>query len=140
MSWHKFVSVAALGGLLILPAAASAQSATTGSIAGAVKDVTGAVLAGVTVEAASPALIEKVRTVVTDAEGQYKIIELRPGTYSITFTLTGFSTVKREVPEPGCADPWSGRRAGGRLDGHPGRWRVVGTKLHDAGHPRGTTD
>jgi len=61
-----------------------------------VKDTTGAVLPGVTVEAASPALIERVRTVVTDAQGQYKIVDLRPGTYTITFTLPGFATVKRE--------------------------------------------
>src|SRR5436190_23080625 len=73
-----------------------AQSATTGSIAGVVRDATGAALPGVTVEAASPALIEKVRTVVTDGEGQYKIVDLRPGTYTVTFTLPGFSTVKRE--------------------------------------------
>ena len=53
-------------------------------------------LPGVTVEAASPALIEKTRTAVTDGTGQYRIIDLRPGTYSLTFTLTGFNTVKRE--------------------------------------------
>src|SRR5262245_55041024 len=74
---------------------ASAQSAT-GSIAGVVKDTTGAVLPGVTVEASSPALIEKVRTAVTDASGNYKIVDLRPGVYSVTFTLTGFNTYKRE--------------------------------------------
>src|SRR5688500_7170429 len=82
--------------LAALPAMAAAQSSTSGSIAGVVKDATGAVLPGVTVEAASPALIEKVRTVVTDGEGQYKIIDLRPGTYSVTFTLPGFGTVRRE--------------------------------------------
>ena len=60
------------------------------------KDTSGAVLPGVTVEAASPALIEKVRTVVTDGAGQYKIVDLRPGVYTVTFTLAGFSTVKRE--------------------------------------------
>jgi hypothetical protein len=54
------------------------------------------VLPGVTVEAASPALIEKVRTAITDSTGQYRIIDLRPGTYSLTFTLTGFNAVKRE--------------------------------------------
>jgi hypothetical protein len=69
---------------------------STGTIAGAAKDTTGAVLPGVTVEAASPALIEKVRTVTTDSAGEYKIVDLRPGTYSVTFTLTGFGTVKRE--------------------------------------------
>src|SRR5438552_1400463 len=73
-----------------------AQSATTGSIAGVVRDATGAVLPGVTVEAASPALIEKVRTVITDGQGQYKIVDLRPGVYTVTFTLAGFSSFKRE--------------------------------------------
>src|SRR2546422_5168633 len=86
-------------GLLFVPAVALAESATTGAIAGVVRDPTGAVLPGVTVEAASPALIEKVRTVVTDGEGQYKIVDLRPGTYTVTFTLVGFSTVKREGVE-----------------------------------------
>ena len=70
--------------------------AVDGSIAGVVKDTTGAVLPGVTVEAASPALIEKARTVVTDGQGAYKIVDLRPGTYTVTFTLTGLPTVKRE--------------------------------------------
>jgi hypothetical protein len=79
---------------LLLPALASAQSGS--GIAGVVKDTSGAVLPGVTVEAASPALIEKVRTVVTDGEGQYKIVGLVPGSYSVTFTLTGFNTIKRE--------------------------------------------
>jgi carboxypeptidase family protein len=78
--------------LLFLPAAARAQSA----IAGVVKDTTGAVLPGVTVEVASPALIERVRSATTDAQGLYKILDLRPGTYSITFSLPGFATVKRE--------------------------------------------
>src|SRR5437763_6635283 len=70
--------------------------AQTASIAGVVKDTTGAVLPGVTVEAASPALIEKSRSAVTDTAGQYKIVDLRPGTYDVTFTLTGFNSVKRE--------------------------------------------
>ena len=78
--------------LLLLPAAAYAQAAITG----VVKDASGAVLPGVTVEAASPVLIEKVRSVVSDATGQYRIVDLRPGTYSVTFSLPGFSTVKRE--------------------------------------------
>src|SRR6188768_41261 len=74
------------------PALALAQ----GTIAGSVKDGTGALLPGVTVEAASPALIEKVRSVVTDGSGQYRIVDLRPGTYSVTFTLPGFTTFKRD--------------------------------------------
>jgi hypothetical protein len=75
-----------------LPAIAFAQA----SITGVVKDTSGAVLPGVTVEVASPALIEKTRSAVSDGTGQYRIVDLRPGTYSVTFTLTGFSTVKRE--------------------------------------------
>src|SRR4029453_11449927 len=78
--------------LTIVPAAAYAQA----SIAGVVKDTSGAVLPGVTVEAASPALIEKVRSVATDGSGQYRVENLRPGAYTVTFTLAGFSTVKRE--------------------------------------------
>jgi hypothetical protein len=86
----------ALTCLSIVPAVAHAQGA---SIAGVVKDTSGAVLPGVTVEAASPVLIEKVRTAVTDGSGQYKIIEILPGTYTVTFTLPGFSTVKHEGVE-----------------------------------------
>jgi len=85
--------------LWLVPVTAWAQAATSGGIAGVVKDPTGAVLPGVTVEASSPALIEKVRSVVSDAEGQYKIVDLRPGTYTVTFTLTGFSPVRREGVE-----------------------------------------
>lgn len=82
-------------GCMALPATARAQSA----FAGVVKDATGAVLPGVTVEAASPALIEKVRSVTTDANGLYRIENLRPGTYTITFNLPGFSAVKRDGVE-----------------------------------------
>jgi hypothetical protein len=78
--------------LVCLPASLYAQAAITG----VVKDTSGAVLPGVTVEAASPQLIEKVRTAVTDGSGQYRIIDLRPGTYTVTFTLTGFNAVRRE--------------------------------------------
>jgi hypothetical protein len=77
---------------LLLPASAYAQA----SITGVVKDSSGAVLPGVTVEASSPALIEKVVSAVTDEAGLYRIVDLRPGTYSVEFTLPGFSTVKRE--------------------------------------------
>jgi hypothetical protein len=66
------------------------------SITGTVKDPTGAVLPGVTVEAASDVLIERVRSAATDSTGQYRIVDLRPGTYVVTFTLTGFNTFKRE--------------------------------------------
>src|SRR4051812_35829221 len=78
--------------LVMVPAAAFAQA----TIAGVVKDSSGAVLPGVLVEAASPALIEKVRSAVTDSTGQYRIVDLRAGAYSVTFSLTGFSSVKRE--------------------------------------------
>jgi hypothetical protein len=81
---------------MLVPVAVYAQAVTGASIAGTVKDSSGAVLPAVTVEAASSALIEKVRTAVTDSTGQYKIENLRPGTYSVTFTLSGFNTVKRE--------------------------------------------
>ena len=85
-----------IGLLVLVSQPVFAQSSTAGSIAGVVKDASGGVLPGVTVEAASPALIEKVRTVITDAGGQYRITDLRPGTYTVTFTLTGFATVRRE--------------------------------------------
>src|SRR4051794_23216790 len=65
-------------------------------ISGTVKDATGAVLPGVTVEAASAALIERVRSVITDDRGAYQLVDLRPGSYTVTFSLPGFSTVKRE--------------------------------------------
>lgn len=84
--------LAAVVSLLVLPAAAFAQS----GVAGVARDSSGGVLPGVTVEAASDALIERVRTVVTDGNGQYRILDLRPGTYTVTFSLTGFSTVRRE--------------------------------------------
>jgi hypothetical protein len=81
-----------LAWIILIPTAALAQAV----IAGTVKDSSGAVLPGVTVEAASPALIEKVRTGVSDGSGQYRIEDLRPGTYTLTFSLTGFSGVRRE--------------------------------------------
>src|SRR4051794_41045943 len=74
---------------MLTPRIASAQQATASGIAGAVRDTSGAVLPGVTVEATSPALIEKVRSVITNTEGRFNIVDLRPGTYAVTFTLTG---------------------------------------------------
>ena len=81
---------------LIVPLGARAQDVSSGSFAGVIRDASGAVLPGVTVEAASPALIEKVRATVSDGEGRYRIPGLRPGTYSVTFTLPGFKTVRRD--------------------------------------------
>src|SRR5712672_2265428 len=92
--WVLLSAMGVLALLFVLPGNAAAQD--NGSIAGVARDTTGAVLPGVTVEASSPALIEKVRVVVTDDQGNYKIVDLRPGTYSVTFTLPGFSTFKRE--------------------------------------------
>jgi carboxypeptidase family protein len=81
--------------LLLLPVPLFAQASVTGTV----RDASGAVLPGVTVEAASPVLIEKTRSAVTDGTGQYRIIDLKPGTYALTFTLQGFATVKREAVE-----------------------------------------
>src|SRR6266511_709611 len=81
-----------IGWLVILQTSAFAQS----TLSGVVRDSSGAVLPGVTVEAASDALIEKVRSATTDGTGQYRILDLRPGTYIVTFTLTGFNLVRRE--------------------------------------------
>src|SRR5688572_5804331 len=81
--------------LILVAAPVSAQSIGA-TIAGTVRDASGAVLPGVSVEAASPELIEKVRTAVTDGTGQFRIIDLRPGQYTVTFTLQGFNTVRRD--------------------------------------------
>ena len=87
----KVVLSAAL--LLLLTSSAAYAQAT---IAGVVRDSSGALLPGVTVEATSPSLTEKIRTVVSDATGQYRIVTLPPGSYTVTFSLTGFKTIKRE--------------------------------------------
>ena len=84
--------------LVALPTSAAAQSA----VAGIVKDSSGAVLPGVTVEASSDVLIEKMKAVTTDGTGQFRIVDLRPGIYAVTFSLPGFQTIKREqVDLPG---------------------------------------
>jgi hypothetical protein len=82
---------------VLLPSLAFAQ----GTLTGTVRDQSGGILPGVTVEASSPVLIEKVRTAVTDGAGQYRITGLNPGTYSLTFMLTGFNVAKREGVELG---------------------------------------
>jgi hypothetical protein len=92
-----FRAILLLAALLTVSGSAFAQE--LGTIAGVVKDASGGLLPGVSVEAASPALIEKVRTAVTDGSGQYRIINLPPGAYTVTFTLTGFSNVRREGVE-----------------------------------------
>src|SRR6478736_2263390 len=86
-----FVRSLGLLALLLMPVSAWAQT-----LAGVVTDNSGAVLPGVTVEASSPALIEKVRTATTDGSGRYRIESLQPGQYAVSFSLAGFSTQKRE--------------------------------------------
>src|SRR5262245_30057130 len=93
----RCIKTLALFTLVLLTSASVA--AQTGAIAGTVRDNTGAVLPGVTVEVSSPALIEKVRSTVTDGEGQYRVIDLRPGVYAVAFALTGFSGLRREGVE-----------------------------------------
>lgn len=93
--WTKAIAFALAGlGYLSLGSAAWAQQGS--GIAGVVRDTSGLAMPGVTIEAASPALIEKVRTVTSDGEGRYTIVDLRPGTYTVTFSLEGFSTIKRD--------------------------------------------
>jgi hypothetical protein len=86
------MALALLAALVLLPSAALAQ----GTLQGVVTDTSGAVLPGVTIEAASPALIEGVRSTVTGGEGRFTITALRPGTYAISFVLPGFATVVQE--------------------------------------------
>lgn len=88
-------AVGIVAALWFLSTDTSAQTLPT-SIAGVVRDSSGSVVPGVTVEASSDVLIEKVRTAMTDASGEYKILNLRPGTYAVTFSLTGFNTIRRE--------------------------------------------
>ena len=91
--------LSALNGLVIgmaMLVLASGTASAQSSITGLVKDTTGAVMPGVTIEAASPALIERTRSVSSDAQGRYAIVDLRPGPYKLTFTLQGFRTVIQE--------------------------------------------
>src|SRR5262245_6429493 len=95
MKTHRIARVLILIAVSLLPINSWAQTAS-GTIAGVVRDTSGAVMPGVTVEASSPALIEKVRSVVTDTQGLYRIVDLRPGTYTVSFTLPGFAMFKRD--------------------------------------------
>src|SRR6187401_594885 len=88
----RTLAAAVFATVVFAPSAAYAQA----TLSGTVRDSSGAVLPGVTVEASSPALIEKTRSTVTDGTGQYRLIDLRPGSYSLVFTLPGFNTVKRD--------------------------------------------
>ena len=92
---RRYLTAAALVlcAVILLPSIAHAQA----QIVGQVRDESGGVLPGVTVEASSPAMIEKSRTVVTDAQGRYRLEALRPGTYRLAFTLIGFATVVRDA-------------------------------------------
>jgi hypothetical protein len=90
---RRLVRILGVLGIILLPSAVFAQA----SLTGVARDTSGAVLPGVTVEAASPVLIEKVRSTVTDGNGRYQLVDLRPGSYTVTFTLTGFNTVRREM-------------------------------------------
>src|SRR5262245_43467318 len=93
--WRQWrAAILVLVAAIACPSAVFAQAGA--SITGIVRDGSGALLPGVTVEASSPALIEQARTVITNESGQYRIEALRPGTYTVTFTLTGFNTVQRE--------------------------------------------
>ena len=121
--WSVFLS--------LLPAIAFAQSAITG----VVKDATGAVLVGVSVEAASDALIERVRAAVTDSQGVYRIVDLRPGTYAVTFSLQGFRGFKREGSA--AAVRVHGHRQRRARPGPGGRPRDRHRQLADGGHDDG---
>ena len=96
MSRRPCLGLLAAALLTVFPNVVFAQGTSAASITGVVTDTSGAVLPGVTVEASSPVLIEKVRSAVTDERGEYRIVELRPGAYTMTFTLTGFATLRRE--------------------------------------------
>ena len=109
----------AVAGSTLLPSVAAAQSVVTGIV----RDTSGAVMPGVTVEAASPALIEGVRTAVTDSNGAYRIVDLRPGIYTLKYELTGFNTQVRD-----------GFELAGELHGH-GQYRPDGR--HPAGKRHG---
>ena len=138
--------IVALASFVILPATVFAQA----SLSGFVKDTSGAVLPGVSIEASSPVLIEKVRTGISDSTGLYRIPDLPPGLYTLTFTLPGFATVSREGVEVAGAgvttinadmrvgavdrnDHGDRRIAGGR---HPDQHATAGGALERRGASR----
>src|SRR5437016_8609084 len=96
MRWPITIGAGGVLCLILMPPVAWAQGSSAASVTGTVKDTSGAVLPGVTVEAASPVLIEKVRSTVTDEKGEYRITELRPRIYSVSFTLRGLNVFKRD--------------------------------------------
>src|SRR5437870_4796852 len=99
MSRRRCLGFLAAALLTVSPNPVFAQGTSAASITGLVTDTSGAVLPGVTVEASSPVLIEKVRSAVTDERGEYRIVELRPGTYTVAFTLGALASFKREALE-----------------------------------------
>src|SRR5438876_5062483 len=96
VSTMRQIKTLGLAILMVVAFAAIGHAQTLGTINGLIRDTSGAVLPGVSVEVASPALIEKTRLAVTNESGQYQIVSLPPGTYSVTFMLPGFTTVKRD--------------------------------------------
>src|SRR5262245_21363672 len=86
----------ALAVIAVLPPGAAAQGTSAASISGVVTDSSGGVVPGVAIEVSSPALIEKVRTTTTNERGEYRIVELRPGTYTMTFARQGFASFRRD--------------------------------------------
>ena len=120
---------------MLLSTAAYAQSA----IVGVVKDTSGAAMPGVTVEASSDVLIEKVKSAVTDGDGDYRIADLRPGTYSVTFTLTGFKTFRRDglqLPSEFTATVNAELGVGAARRNHHRHRRVAGRRRDDGGARR----
>ncbi|MBF8300986.1 MAG: Outer rane receptor for ferrienterochelin and colicin, partial [Acidobacteria bacterium] len=96
MSVERLRIAVVMAAILLVPSVGRSQDSNSATIAGVARDASGGVLPGVTVEAASPALIEKVRVATTDGDGRFRIIDLRPGEYVVTFTLTGFRTLRRD--------------------------------------------
>jgi Carboxypeptidase regulatory-like domain len=86
----------ALAIIAVLPLGAAAQGTSAASISGVVTDSSGGVVPGVAIEVSSPVLIEKVRTTATNERGEYRVVELRPGTYAVTFARQGFASFRRE--------------------------------------------